>query len=98
MLDCGGRAEKFSKEFLEHLHFISPNETELERIVHQEIDENTPEEKLVAIVQEKALIHYPNLVVILKLGANGSLLISKEYTVRVFSATHYSKCFSANFR
>jgi hydroxymethylpyrimidine/phosphomethylpyrimidine kinase len=50
MLDCGGRAEKFQKELFEHLHFVSPNETELERIVHQEIDENTPEEELTKIV------------------------------------------------
>lgn len=38
MLDCGGRAEKLNHDFLRDLSFVSPNETELERITGEDID------------------------------------------------------------
>ena len=38
MLDCGGKAEKLNDEFLRDLTLISPNETELERIIGEELD------------------------------------------------------------
>lgn len=38
MLDCGGKAEKLKEEFMNCLTFISPNETELERIIGEELN------------------------------------------------------------
>ena len=34
MLDCGGRNDLIEKELLDNLTFISPNETELERLIN----------------------------------------------------------------
>lgn len=33
VLDCGGRDDPITKEFLENIDFINPNETELARIL-----------------------------------------------------------------
>lgn len=41
MLDCGGRNEPFDKELLENLTFISPNETELERLIGARVKESS---------------------------------------------------------
>ena len=37
MLDCGGKAEKLHQYLLYNISFVSPNETELERIIGEEI-------------------------------------------------------------
>ena len=34
MLDCGGRNDIIEQELLDNLTFISPNETELERLIN----------------------------------------------------------------
>lgn len=41
MLDCGGRADIISDRLLNSLTFISPNETELERIINHKVDEDS---------------------------------------------------------
>ena len=37
MLDCGGRDDKINDDLLSHLTFVSPNETELERIIGEKV-------------------------------------------------------------
>jgi len=56
---------------LEALDFISPNETELMRLMNSDISEINPEE-----IKKKFLIQYKNLTFILKLGDKGSRVIN----------------------
>lgn len=34
MLDCGGRDEDIPEELLQNIDFISPNQSELKRVMH----------------------------------------------------------------
>lgn len=89
MLDCGGKAEALKHEFLDNLTFISPNETELERLINDKIVYDGEVDKtLEEIVHQKVFVTYPKLIVLLKLGSNGSLLITKDYSVRSYTVTH----------
>lgn len=74
-------------DFLDNLTIVSPNETELERILGEELnmaaDSNAEEylifiyRFLVNVIHEKVFTRYPNLIVLLKLGSNGSMLVTK---------------------
>lgn len=98
MLDCGGRADPIDARILKHLTFLSPNETELERVLGHAVtqtDEFTiniyiNSESLIKVVREELLSHYVNLHVLLKMGVEGSLLITKDFSLRKLAATAYS--------
>lgn len=47
MLDCGGRDDAISEDLLNSLTFISPNETELSRVISVEIDSNNLDIELI---------------------------------------------------
>lgn len=70
-LDCGGRDDVIPDELLKDLDFLSPNETELLRIVDQDIDLDHQIQKL--------LDSYPNLTVLLKLGEKGCTIYNKDF-------------------
>jgi hypothetical protein len=87
MFDCGGRAEKIDEALLNTVTFISPNETELERIIDDRVSEATTDfEKyllielyyrdIVELVRSKLLSVHPNLFVLLKLGSRGSMMVT----------------------
>ncbi|KAM3135405.1 hypothetical protein pb186bvf_012424 [Paramecium bursaria] len=91
MLDCGGKAEALKHQFLDNLTFISPNETELERLINEKIVYDGEVDKaLEDIVHKKVFDQFTKLIVLLKLGSNGSLLITKEFSVRSYTVTHYN--------
>ena len=76
MLDCGGRDDEIPEQLLESLKFISPNESELARLLNIDIKENID----INIIREKLLKKYQNLIVVLKLGSKGSaILTSSDY-------------------
>ncbi|CAD8169824.1 unnamed protein product [Paramecium octaurelia] len=90
VLDCGGKAEKLKSDFLENLTIVSPNETELERILGEDLNMNADsnvEEFLSKTIHDKVFTRYPDLIVLLKLGSNGSMLVTKEYSVRCQTVT-----------
>lgn len=68
MLDCGGSDEPLTKEMIEKLDFISPNETELARLM-ADLDLKSVEDLLEI---------NPALHIVLKQGKSGCTLISKE--------------------
>jgi len=70
ILDVGGRDEPLSDELLNYLDIISPNETELERVIHTKI--TSPENLDSEIIT--FLGKYPSIKVLLKQGENGSSL------------------------
>lgn len=77
MLDVGGRDEPSPDLLLENLDFISPNETELARLMNvaEDVDLST------TFIRENLLSKYKNLVVVLKLGARGSQVITNELDI-----------------
>lgn len=78
-MDCGGRSDIISEEMLGLLDFISPNETELERLL-ADLNIKTSEE----LVKK-----FPNLKLLIKLGERGCVLIGSQgfEEVRVSSVT-----------
>jgi ribokinase len=70
ILDVGGRDELLSKDLLANVDIISPNETELERVIHKKV--NNEQELKIEI--KLLLKEYPNLKILLKEGENGSSL------------------------
>ena len=77
MLDVGGRDEPSPDILLENLDFISPNETELARLMNVKDDV----ELTTKFIRENLLNKYKNLVVVLKLGARGSQVITSEIDI-----------------
>ena len=63
---------------MENLDFISPNETELLRI-DPDVDVNNPVEE----IRAKIISKYQNLKFILKMGGNGSAVITDKLYVHV---------------
>lgn len=73
---------------MDNLTIVSPNETELERILGEELNmtaDSNVEEYIIIIyyrfltnvIHEKVFTKYPNLIILLKLGSNGSMLVTK---------------------
>ena len=65
---------------------ISPNETELERLVQVAVTEDN----IIELVKNKLLKKYSNLLVLLKLGSKGSMLISEKYELKIGIAPDYN--------
>jgi len=63
-----------SDEYLDLIDILSPNDTELERI----IGELTIDEK---VIREKLLTRHPKLKILLKLGKNGAAILTKDIHV-----------------
>ena len=83
MLDVGGRDEPTPDALLESLDFISPNETELARLMN----EQDPEKIGINEIRNKLLTRFPNLVVVLKLGAKGSAVVTSDLHIVAGSVT-----------
>jgi sugar/nucleoside kinase (ribokinase family) len=83
ILDCGGQDEPISEVILSHLTFISPNETEILRIDPDiRISKHCDLPAIAHEIRLKLLSKFPNLKVLLKLGSQGSALVSAEEAVR----------------
>lgn len=85
VLDFGGRDEPLPEEMISYLDIISPNQTELARLL--KIDESQINEQL---IKEKLVQSHPNLKVLLKQGSKGSTIITKDFSVSVNSAGNYN--------
>lgn len=77
-LDAGGRNDPFSDELLSNLDFISPNENEVEKLVGCTFYDGIEE-----VLKSKLLSKFPNLKVLLRLGGNGCVFISKDHVIKV---------------
>lgn len=84
MLDCGGRDEDIPEELLGNLSFISPNETELSRVINVEVDGENLD---IEMIREKLLNKYEELVVVLKLGSKGSAVLTKDSFIKCDTVT-----------
>eukprot|EP01016_Furgasonia_blochmanni_P025744 TRINITY_DN2755_c0_g1_i11.p1 TRINITY_DN2755_c0_g1~~TRINITY_DN2755_c0_g1_i11.p1 ORF type:complete len:366 (+),score=47.38 TRINITY_DN2755_c0_g1_i11:91-1188(+) len=83
MLDCGGRDEPIKPELLSRLKFISPNETELARLIGSVDAKQLNIQK----IKDDFISKYPQLNIVLKLGEKGSAFISNKVYVLAESVT-----------
>ncbi|TNV71945.1 hypothetical protein FGO68_gene4956 [Halteria grandinella] len=84
ILDVGGRDEPLSKELIQYIDIISPNETELERVIHKkglETEEDIQREVDIFIRTN------PHIKVLLKRGEHGSSI----FYLQAGEITHLSK-------
>lgn len=64
ILDCGGRDEDIPEELILNIDFISPNQSELKRVMH--LDPTSELEITVDSIRKDFISKYPNLAVVLK--------------------------------
>lgn len=83
ILDCGGRDDPISDELLDNITYLSPNETELERIDETiKITKDLHIDEIATELRQKLLAKHPNLKVLLKLGSKGSAIVTSTVQVR----------------
>lgn len=70
ILDVGGRDEFLSQDLIDHVDIISPNETELERVIHKKLEDGDALRNEIDIFIRKN----PHIKVLLKQGEHGSAI------------------------
>ena len=70
ILDVGGRDEPFSPDLLGYVDILSPNETELIRVIGKKPKDEKEHDHCI----EELLRKYPNMKLLLKKGEFGSAL------------------------
>lgn len=88
VLDVGGRDDPFTEDLLSNIDYISPNETELERIIGPALSELA--DPIEDIIRTKLLSKYPSLKVLLKLGADGCAIVTKDLHLKCHNITKYN--------
>lgn len=74
ILDVGGRDELLSHDLLEDIDIISPNETELERVIHKKVSsDDSLKQEIVEFISK-----YPKIKLLLKQGEHGSAFYSMD--------------------
>lgn len=88
ILDCGGQDAPITEKTLDHITYISPNETELLRLDPSiVIAEDFKLEDAAKEIRSTLLTKHPNLRVLLKLGSKGSAVITNNTAVKADSVT-----------
>lgn len=104
----GGADLPLSNDLLALLNVISPNKTEMRRILNREIDVNDQIEILNAIKEMRNISNNKNLCLLLKLGSKGCLYVDQNNIIYNQSAFNFSDmpicdttgagdCFTATF-
>lgn len=78
ILDMGGEDTQISKALLSTLDIISPNKTELKRILHKEIDTEKEESLIEAVKEIRDASGNPNLCLLLKSGSKGCIYVDEN--------------------
>ena len=108
ILDMGGADTPLSIELLGLLDIISPNKTELKRILNKEINTEDTEELLNAVKEMRSISNNPDLALLLKRGSHGCLFVDKDLKIFTQPAFHFTDipivdttgagdCFTASF-
>jgi ribokinase len=108
ILDMGGEDRPISNKLLNLLDIISPNKTELRRILNKEIDVTSDEEVVKAVEEMRTISDNKNLCLLLKLGSKGCLYVDKDNKILkqaafnfedmpIVDTTGAGDCFTASF-
>jgi ribokinase len=89
VLDLGGADAPMPDEFLSLLDIISPNKTELKRIVGKDINVSNTEEIIKALEEIREKSGNKNLKLLLKLGSKGALFIDTDNNILSQHAFHF---------
>jgi len=89
VLDVGGVDKPITDELLSLLDIISPNKTELKRIIGKEVDLNDENELINVIEDLRKRSKNKNLEILLKLGSKGSAFIDKHNNIHHQGAFHF---------
>ena len=85
VLDCGGDDIELGDDLLSNLDFISPNETELQRL----LPGYDPIKEGVKRLRDELLSKYENLNVVLKLGEHGSMFVNQDLRIYMPAVTQF---------
>jgi sugar/nucleoside kinase (ribokinase family) len=90
ILDMGGADTPLSSELLGLLDVISPNKTELKRILEKDINVEDHTELIASLHEMRTIGNNPNLSLLLKRGSHGCLFIGHDDTIVSQNALHFS--------
>jgi ribokinase len=90
ILDVGGVDKPLSTELLGLLDVISPNKTELKRILNRQINVSDHSELLEAVNDMRKISNNSALCVLLKLGSKGCLFVDQNNLITVQNAFNLS--------
>lgn len=88
ILDMGGADTPLSTELLSLLDVISPNKTELKRILNKTVDVKNNENIIQATNEMRTISKNNDLCLLLKLGSSGCIFVDKSnqiYTQNAFN-------------
>lgn len=108
VLDLGGADAPISEEFVSLLDIISPNKTELKRMIGRDIDVNNHEEIIKNLEDLRQKSGNKTLCLLLKLGSKGSLYVDKDNQIihqnalnfedlKIVDTTGAGDCFTGSF-
>jgi ribokinase len=108
VLDMGGADAPLSSELLSLIKIISPNKTELRRILKRDINFKDNDKLIEALEEMRTISNNKELCLLLKLGSKGSLYIDEQNKIYKQSAysfddmpildtTGAGDCFTASF-
>jgi ribokinase len=86
--DCGGRDEPFPEGLLDNVDFLSPNQTEMKRLIGDNVKDD--HELQSEEIKTKFLSKHPNLKILMKLGEKGCGILTKDFFLTAKSAPHYN--------
>jgi ribokinase len=104
----GGEDKPITKELLALLDVISPNKTELKRILGREVNVESDEEVIKAVEEMRSVSGNKNLCLLLKLGSKGCLYVNNENKIfkqkafgfddlKIVDTTGAGDCFTGSF-
>ena len=108
VLDVGGADTPMTDELLGLLDIISPNKTELRRILGREVDINNTDDLVNSVKEMRLKGGNSKLCLLLKLGSKGCMYINENNEILRQSAFHFEDlpiidttgagdCFTASF-
>jgi ribokinase len=89
ILDMGGADCPLSPELLGLVDIISPNKTELRRILNRSVEVTHNDEILEALKEMRSISNNKNLNLLLKLGSKGCLYIDNENNIFINEALKF---------
>jgi ribokinase len=88
ILDMGGEDRSLSKELLSLIDIISPNKTELRRILDKEVNVDDDNDLISALKEMRETSDNKNLTLLLKYGGKGCIYVDENDNIYKQDAFH----------